>query len=58
MTKLNFSSEEVASFLEMKLLDNTATYEQEQLYVDYKWNGKFERNYTLRKTLNEMKKWS
>lgn len=58
MTKLNFSTEEVASFLEMKLLDNTATYEQEQLYVEYKWNGKLERNYTLKKTIKEMKGWS
>jgi hypothetical protein len=58
MTKLNFSLEEVVSFLEMKMMDNTATYEQEQLYVEYKWNGKLKKNYTYKLTLKEMKEWN
>jgi hypothetical protein len=58
MEKLHFTLEEVVSFIEMKLLDDTATYEQEQLYVDYQWSGKLKRNYTLKKTLKEMKQWS
>jgi hypothetical protein len=58
MTKLNYSLEEVVSFLEMKMMDNTATYEQEQLYVEYKWNGKFKKNYTYKLTLKEMKEWN
>jgi hypothetical protein len=58
MTKLNYSLEEVVSFLEMKMMDNTATYEQEQLYVEYKWNGKLKKNYTYKLTLKEMKEWN
>jgi hypothetical protein len=56
MEKLHFSLEEVISFLEMKMIDNTATYEQEQLYVDYKWDGKLKKNYTYKLTLRQMKK--
>jgi hypothetical protein len=58
MTKLNYSLEEVVSFLEMKMMDNTATYEQEQLYVEYKWNSKLKKNYTYKLTLKEMKEWN
>jgi hypothetical protein len=58
MERKNFTLEEVVSFLEFKLEANTATYDQEQLYVDYKWNGKLKRNYTLKKLLKEMKQWS
>ena len=53
MEKVKLS--EVISFLEMKMLENTATYEEEQLYVDYKWNGKLNRNYTYKKLLKEMR---
>jgi hypothetical protein len=42
----------------MKMMDNTATYEQEQLYVEYKWNGKLKKNYTYKLTLKEMKEWN
>jgi hypothetical protein len=58
MTKLNYSLEEVVSFLEMKMMENTTTYEQEQLYVEYKWNGKLKKNYTYKLTLKEMKEWN
>ena len=58
MERKKYTVEEVVSFLEFKLESNTATYDQEQLYVDYKWDGKLKRNYTLKKTLKEMKSWS
>lgn len=55
MEKLHFKKEEVIAYLEDLLLMNTATYEQEQLYVDYKWDGKLKKNYAYKLTLKEMK---
>jgi hypothetical protein len=57
MEKEHFSLEEVVSFLEMKLEDNTATYEQEQMYIDYKWSGKIKKTYTYKKLTREMREW-
>lgn len=55
MERNTFRLSEVISFLEMKLLENTATYDEEQLYVDYNWDGRLKKGYTYKKLINEMK---
>jgi hypothetical protein len=56
MQKLRFLKSEVIAYLEELLLDQAATDEQEELYVEYKWTGKLKKNYTYKVTLKEMKK--
>lgn len=56
MDKLHFSKEDVIGFLETKLLDNTASQEEQELYEQYVWNGKLENNYTRKILISQMKR--
>jgi hypothetical protein len=56
MKKNTFRKSEVIAYIEELILDQAATDEQEELYVDYKWSGKLKKNYTYKKTLVEMKR--
>jgi hypothetical protein len=56
MEKLHFKTSEVISFIEDLINDGAATDEQEELYVDYKWEGKLKKNYTYKVTLKQMKR--
>lgn len=53
-----FNQEEVLGYLEEKIKDNVATYEEEQMYIDYKWDGKLNRKKhfnTYKDLVREMK---
>jgi hypothetical protein len=55
MTKNTFRKDEVISFLEMKVLENTATTDETLLYEEYVWNGKLRKNnYTYKKLISQM----
>lgn len=55
MTKNTFRKEEVISFLEVKILENTATTDEILLYTDYVWNGKLVKNtYTYKKLIKQL----
>ncbi|PLR99631.1 hypothetical protein [Bacillus sp. T33-2] len=57
MEKNKFRKSEVIAFLEGQILSGAATDEQEELYIDYKWNGVLKRNnYTYKKLIKEMKR--
>jgi len=57
METLKFNSEEVISFLETIVSDETANEEQEELLQDYMWSGKLKRNnYTYKFTISQMRK--
>jgi hypothetical protein len=56
MTKLRFSKSEVISFLEDLIKSGAANEEQEELYINYTWNGVLVKNYTYKKVLRLMKK--
>lgn len=56
MEKLHFGLEEVVSFLEMKMIDNTATQDEQELYEFYVWNGRLKNNYTRKKLVAQMKR--
>jgi hypothetical protein len=51
-----FRTSEIISYLEEKLNDNMATEEEEQLYSDYKWSGKVNKNtYAWKNLIMEMR---
>jgi hypothetical protein len=51
-----FRTSEIISYLEEKLADNMATEDEEQLYSDYKWSGKVNKNtYGWRNLIMEMR---
>jgi hypothetical protein len=55
MTKNTFRKEEVISFLEVKILENTATTDEVLLYEEYVWNGKLRKNnYTYKKVIKQL----
>lgn len=56
MQKVRFLKSEVISYIEELINDGAASEEQEELYVNYKWTGKLEMNYTYKVTLKEMKR--
>jgi hypothetical protein len=55
MEKITFRKEEVIAFLEDMIISEMATYEEEVLYQNYKWNGKLEKNYTYKMVLHRMR---
>lgn len=57
MNKVKFKKEEVLSFLEELILDNLATEEELELYQDFKWSGKLNKNnYTYKLVVRKLKK--
>lgn len=57
MGKVQFRRSEVISFLEEKIHDGLANEDEEQLYEQYQWENKLDKNnYTYRLLINEMKK--
>jgi hypothetical protein len=55
MEKIHFCEEEVIGYLENKILDQAADQDELELYQDFKWNGKFEKNYTYKKVIHSMR---
>lgn len=51
-----FLKSEVIAYLEDKLLMDTATQEESELYADYKWTGKLKKGYTYKKVIAQMTK--
>lgn len=56
MERNKFRKEEVVSYLEEILRDGTATEEQEELYLNFKWNGKLVKNYVCKQTISQMRR--
>jgi hypothetical protein len=56
MEKVKFQKEEVISFLETKIELNEANQEELELYEDYQWSGKLEKNDTYKMLIKEMRK--
>lgn len=55
MKEVQWLTSEVISFLEEKLINNEATYEEEQLYIKYKWTGKINKaSHTYKMLVQEM----
>lgn len=53
----SFGKDEIIAFLEELMLNDQATYEQEELYLNYTWNGKLsKKNQTCLKTKRQMKR--
>jgi hypothetical protein len=52
--KIKFRMSEVKSFLELKVIDNVSTEEELELYENYCWNGKLEKNDTYKQLVREM----
>jgi hypothetical protein len=58
MEKLHFRKSEVIAYLEEKILSNMATEDELEMYQDYKWNKKLNKNnYTYKKLIREMREW-
>lgn len=52
-----FPEEEVLSFVENKIKDDTATEDEQILYQDYQWYGKLNKmSGTYRKLINQIHK--
>jgi hypothetical protein len=56
MEKVKFHKEEVISFLETKIELNEANQDELELYEDYQWSGRLEKNYTYKMLVKEMRK--
>jgi hypothetical protein len=56
MDKVKFHKEEVISFLETKIELNEANQDELELYEDYQWSGRLEKNYTYKMLVKEMRK--
>lgn len=55
--KVQFRKSEVISFLEEKIHDGLANEDEEQLYEQYQWENKLDKNnYTFQQLVNEMKR--
>jgi hypothetical protein len=55
--KVQFRKSEVISYLEEKIHDGLANEDEEQLYEEYQWNNKLNKNnYTYKQLIDEMKK--
>jgi competence protein ComGF len=58
MEKLHFRKSEVIAYLEEKILSNMATEDELEMYQDYKWDRKLNKNnYTYKKLIAEMREW-
>jgi hypothetical protein len=55
MERNSIRKSEVLSFLEWKIINNVATNEEEQLYIDFKWNGEIEKNDTYKQIIKQYK---
>lgn len=56
MTKVQFRKSEVISFLEDKIHDGLANEDEEQLYEDFRWTNKLDKNnYTYKCLVFEMR---
>lgn len=57
MMKGNFSKEEVVSYLESTILDQTASEYEEEVYLNFKWENKLSKNtYALKQVLKNMRR--
>jgi hypothetical protein len=57
MNKVQFRKSEVVAYLEDLILQDIATQDEEDLYVNYKWSGKLDKtNYTYKEVLIDMKR--
>lgn len=57
MNKIYFSKMEVLAYLEDKILMNMATEDELEMYEEYVWNGKLNKNnYTYKCLTMEMKR--
>lgn len=57
MEKLKFRKSEVIAYLEDLVSENAATDEQEELYEEFQWSGKLNKNnYTFKLTVSQMRK--
>jgi hypothetical protein len=55
--EVQFRKSEVISYLEEKIHDGLASEDEEQLYEEYQWNNKLNKNnYTYKQLVGEMKK--
>jgi hypothetical protein len=56
MEKLHFCEEEVISFLENKIMEETANQKEQNLYQNYLWFGKLHKfNRTYRSLVEQMR---
>lgn len=55
MTKQRFSKSDLIAFLEDKIEMNTATQEEMDFYITYKWDNVLEINYTYKSLIKQMK---
>lgn len=56
MGKVQFRKSEIISFLEEKIHDGLASEDEEQLYEEYQWNNKLDKNnYTYKQLVFEMR---
>lgn len=55
MTKRRFSKSDLIAFLEDKIEMNTATQEEMDFYITYKWDNVLEINYTYKSLIKQMK---
>lgn len=57
MEKLTFTKDEVIAFVEDLIQSNAATDEQEEMYEEYQWTNKLNKNnYTYKFTIAQMRK--
>lgn len=50
---------EVISFVEYKIINETANTDEVEMYEDYRWNGKLDKSkytYVIKRLINEMNK--
>lgn len=52
---VKFRKSEVIAYLEEKIISDIATPEESELYEDYHWYGKLNKNKTLKKVIREMR---
>lgn len=56
MEKLTFRKDEVIAFVEDLIQSNAATDEQEEMYEEYQWTNKLNKNnYTYKLTISQMR---
>lgn len=59
MSNKRWKQSEVISFLECKILQETATRDELEMYEDYTWNSKLDKTkytYVIRSLINQMNK--
>lgn len=55
MTRRRFTKSDLIAFLEDKIEMNTATQDEMELYITYKWENILEVNYTYKSLIKQMK---